>query len=281
MSSSAARPCSCTSARRSSTVSSGGSGASGGSSARDSASLRRSSSAGIVAGRRRCGLVELRDSARRLRSRRTSAAMPMETSSQVRRLRIGADGTARRERTPRCCYHPAASCLASARPFPVVSEAARPTRPKEGDTGTCDRVRDSAAARPGPGGGSPGRGRHAHPRAGREGRRLMGRARRLGSAQARLRDRPQGRGRLPPAAVHLRGRDAGRDLARAPNRRRRPAPHGDTSDRGESRAAGSGGRADARGCRDRIPSRRASRRAGRRTSRRASRVDEPIEEEEE
>ena len=32
----------------------------------------------------------------------------------------------------------------------------------------------------------------------------------------------------------------------------RHASHGDTSDRGKSRAAGSGGRSDARGCRDRI-----------------------------
>ena len=45
-------------------------------------------------------------------------------------------------------------------------------------------------------------------------------------------------------------------VARAADRRRCHAPPGDTSNQGESFAARSGGRADARGCRDRIRRRR-------------------------
>ena len=56
------------------------------------------------------------------------------------------------------------------------------------------------------------------------------------------------RRRLPPAVVHGRGRDAGRDLARAQDRRQRDAPPGDPSLQAGFHSAGSGGRSRARGC---------------------------------
>ena len=48
----------------------------------------------------------------------------------------------------------------------------------------------------------------------------------VGSPPARLRDRPQARGRLPPAHLLGRAGNAGRDLARAQDHGRRHAPHG-------------------------------------------------------
>ena len=141
-----------------------------------------------------------------------------------------------------------------ASPRPVRSRRRHPRRgrfrPREGDRGR-ERVRDPAAARPGPGGRPPGRDRHAHARAGRIRRRHLGPARRVGPTQARLRDRAQGGGELPPAPLHLRRRDARRGVARPADRRRRHAPHGDTSNRGESRSARSRRPPDARGCRGR------------------------------
>ena len=52
----------------------------------------------------------------------------------------------------------------------------------------------------------------------------LGRPRAVGPPPAGLRDRPQERGRLPPAALHLPGRDARRDHARPQDHGRRHAP---------------------------------------------------------
>ena len=42
----------------------------------------------------------------------------------------------------------------------------------------------------------------------------LGRPRAVGAPEARLRDRPQGRGRLPPAALQVRRRRRSREIAR-------------------------------------------------------------------
>ena len=64
----------------------------------------------------------------------------------------------------------------------------------------------------------------AHPRRRRGRGRHLGRPRAVGPPAPRLRDRPQGRGGLPPAALHGAARDARRDHARPQDHRRRHAP---------------------------------------------------------
>ena len=85
----------------------------------------------------------------------------------------------------------------------------------------------------------------------REGRRDVRAPRPVGTAQARLSDRQEGGGRLPPPELQRDRRDARRALARAEDRRRRDPSHGDTSARGGSVRASSGGRRDRRRCRRR------------------------------
>ena len=125
------------------------------------------------------------------------------------------------------------------RPFPAARTRWSRFRPRGGERGRVG-IRDSAAARPRPGRRSPGGDRLAHARAGRARRRHLGSARRVGQAQARVRDRAQGRRELPPPAFHVRCGHARRGVARPADRRRGHAPHGDPSNRGESRPAGSG-----------------------------------------
>ena len=80
-------------------------------------------------------------------------------------------------------------------------------------------------------------------------RRHLGPARAVGAAEARLRDRPQGRGRVPPARADRGAGGARRGLARAEDHRRRGAAPGGPAHRARSRPAGSADAARWAGCR--------------------------------
>ena len=142
------------------------------------------------------------------------------TPSQVRRRRI-------RGR----CYSSVTSRLAPRRSFPTA-----PAREADSDRGKenreRERVRNPTHARSGTGRGAPDRDRVAHARAGREERRNVALARRVGPAAARLRDRPQVGRRVPPAPVRRAAGDARRDHPRPEDHRRRHAPHGHSSRQG-------------------------------------------------
>ena len=99
------------------------------------------------------------------------------------------------------------SCLASRRLVPERRPPVRPPKTEGRSHPERDRLRDIADARPRGARGAPGRDPRAHPRADRARRRKLGFARAVGPAQARLRDRPQGRGRVPPADVQGRPAD--------------------------------------------------------------------------
>src|SRR6185503_16931585 len=68
---------------------------------------------------------------------------------------------------------------------------------------TRDRVRDSAVAGPGARRREAGRGRGPAARPDRAGRRDVRAPRRVGPAPARLSDRQEGRGRLPPRVLKI------------------------------------------------------------------------------
>ncbi len=114
-------------------------------------------------------------------------------------------------------------------------------RPWEGKGGVrdCDDVRDSSDAGPRGRRGPPGRPDRARARPRRKGRRHLAEPRRVGPQAPRLRDREEAGGRLPPGRVRGERRDARRDLPRAQDRRRGPAPPGDEAHRGlaDERAA--------------------------------------------
>ena len=140
----------------------------------------------------------------------------------------------------RGCYHPRLPASPWFRPFPAA-----PPRWSRFDRGKGERgvgIRDSAAARPRPGRRSPGGDRRACARAGRARRRHLGSARRVGRRKLAYEIGTRAR-ELPPPALHVRCGHARRGVARPADRRRGHAPHGDTSNRGESRPAGSGRRA--------------------------------------
>ena len=192
MASIASCACSCTRRRRSSSDT--GSSSAGGTSAgvassatRVSAIAERSSSAGSAAADASTAAVRRR----RRRIASSSTATPSAPPSHARALRT------------RRCYPVVRFLPRLAASVPGVACRRGRLRPKEGDERERERVRDLAHAGPRAPGGAPDRDRRPHPRAHGEGRRHVGRPRRLGPAAARLRDRPQGGGRLPPAPSHV------------------------------------------------------------------------------
>src|SRR5262249_26063803 len=90
--------------------------------------------------------------------------------------------------------------------------------------GEDGRLRDLARARPGAARGAAAGNWRARARGHRGLRRKLGPGRRLGPAPPRLRDRPQGRGRLPLADLRSRAGGAGGGLEGPEDHGRRHAP---------------------------------------------------------
>src|SRR5918912_3094143 len=123
---------------------------------------------------------------------------------------------------------------------------ARPTETEGRRFGNVERLRDPAHAGSGASRGAPERDRRENARARGTRRRHVALARRVGPAQARVRDRAQGGGVVPPADVRLRARDARGALSGPEDHGRRHAPHGRPPHRRRPHAG-----APARGCRPR------------------------------
>ncbi len=182
---------------------------SGSSRPRASSSLRRSSSAGS-----------------------TSCSAPTAgTSRRRRKYPMSAASPVMQKQPPE--HAPMLQCPAELLATPCAdppgtgAEGQGRLRPREGETGALNDYEILLMLDPELPEDRRRRDRHAHARARREGRRHLGGPPAVGPPAARVRDRPQAGGRLPPADVHVRADRARRDLARPEDHGRRHAAPGD------------------------------------------------------